>query len=49
MLIYLLYSLTANKGNDAAQIIQGDDAYMNCDEVKKDVERRPQIKEIKRL
>ena len=36
-----LYSSTANKGNDAAQIILEDCAYMNSDEVKKDVERTP--------
>jgi TPR repeat protein len=41
-----LYSLAANTGNDAAQIIL-EDAYMNSDGVKKDVERRPQIKEMK--
>ena len=43
-----LYSLAANTGNDAAQIIL-EDAYMNSDGVKKDVERRPQIKEMKWL
>ena len=38
-----LYSSTANKGNDAAQIILEDCAYMNSDEVKK------HVKEMKRL
>ena len=41
-----LYSLAANTGNDAAQIIL-EDAYMNSDGVEKDAERRPQIKEMK--
>ena len=40
-----LYSLAANTGNDAAQF-NLEDAYMNIYGIKKDAERRPQIKKI---